>query len=37
MIFLKLTDGLGNQMFQFAFALALKKNNNERIYLGIFS
>lgn len=35
MIFLKLTDGLGNQMFQFAFALALKKNNNERIYLDV--
>lgn len=35
MIFLKLTDGLGNQMFQFAFALTLKKNNNERIYLDI--
>lgn len=34
MIFLKLTDGLGNQMFQLAFALALKRNN-ERIYLDI--
>lgn len=35
MIFLKLTDGLGNQMFQLAFALALKKESNERIFLDI--
>lgn len=35
MIVLKLTDGLGNQMFQYAFARALQQRRNDKIYLDI--
>ncbi len=35
MIFLKLTDGLGNQMFQYAYARYLQQVYGERIYLDI--
>lgn len=35
MIFLKLTDGLGNQMFQYAFARYLQQVYGEKIYLDV--
>lgn len=35
MIFLKLTDGMGNQLFQYAFARYLQEQHKQKIYLDI--
>lgn len=35
MIVLKITDGLGNQMFQYAYARSLQKRLGQRVYLDI--